>query len=300
VLGRLFTMDSLRLTPLRDGTTAVTLGIRLHPDRAKATHSALAKFVEKYLSPSRYHFSLDDRRTNSRYLDAVARDELLVFRLRTQNGHLLPLAGPARAMPDSLELRVELAVKFLWFHVGAKDVVADFAFLDGDAAGAHERGWLMRFRTEPDWDFPPLAERLVRAPLRRPFEGGGAVLRIAVRDSVGQQTLLSRRVVFAVRESAIMRWLGSLGAGALDDLAGTSEREAQRYVSEVWAAVRADARARADAQVEREVAQARMVYEMYNVLTAEQKAQLQAARQQREQRRQEFRTRRGAPQTQLQ
>lgn len=65
-------------------------------------------------------------------------------------------------------------------------------------------------------------------------------------------------------------------------------------------AVRAAAQARANAQVEREVAQARMVYEMYNVLSGEQKAQLQAARQQREQRRQEFRTRRGARQGQVQ
>ncbi|HEX7314412.1 MAG TPA: Spy/CpxP family protein refolding chaperone [Pyrinomonadaceae bacterium] len=64
-------------------------------------------------------------------------------------------------------------------------------------------------------------------------------------------------------------------------------------------AVRANAQARANAQVEREVAQARLMYEMYNVLTSEQKAQLQAARQQREQRRQEFRTRRGTGQTQL-
>lgn len=63
-------------------------------------------------------------------------------------------------------------------------------------------------------------------------------------------------------------------------------------------AVRAAAQARANAQVEREVAQARMMYEMYNVLTGEQKAQLAAARQQREQRRQEFRTRRGARQGQ--
>lgn len=65
-------------------------------------------------------------------------------------------------------------------------------------------------------------------------------------------------------------------------------------------AVRAAAQARANAQVEREVAQARMIYEMYNVLTSEQKAQLAAARQQREQRRQEFRTRRGARQGQVQ
>lgn len=65
-------------------------------------------------------------------------------------------------------------------------------------------------------------------------------------------------------------------------------------------AVRAAAQARASARVEHEVAQARMVYEMYNVLTGEQKAQLQAARQQREQRRQERRSRRGTRQGQVQ
>ena len=65
-------------------------------------------------------------------------------------------------------------------------------------------------------------------------------------------------------------------------------------------AVRAAAQARANAQVEREVAQARMMHEMYNVLTGEQKAQLQSARQQREQLRQERRSRRGARQGQTQ
>ncbi|MDT5123722.1 MAG: motif family protein [Acidobacteriota bacterium] len=57
------------------------------------------------------------------------------------------------------------------------------------------------------------------------------------------------------------------------------------------AAVRAAAQARANAQVEMEVARAHMMYEMYNVLTADQKAQLATERQQREQKRQEFRTR---------
>ncbi|HLL69891.1 MAG TPA: Spy/CpxP family protein refolding chaperone [Pyrinomonadaceae bacterium] len=60
------------------------------------------------------------------------------------------------------------------------------------------------------------------------------------------------------------------------------------------AEVRAAAQARANAQVEREVRHARMMSEMYNVLTAEQKAQLTAERQQREQRRQERRQRRNA------
>jgi protein CpxP len=58
------------------------------------------------------------------------------------------------------------------------------------------------------------------------------------------------------------------------------------------AEVRAAAQARANAQVEREVTHARMMSEMYNVLTAEQKAQLATQRQQREQKRQERRTRR--------
>lgn len=66
------------------------------------------------------------------------------------------------------------------------------------------------------------------------------------------------------------------------------------------AAVRAAAQARANAQVEMDVARARMMYEMYNVLTPEQKAQLATERQQREQRRQEWRSRRGANQTQPQ
>jgi Spy/CpxP family protein refolding chaperone len=60
------------------------------------------------------------------------------------------------------------------------------------------------------------------------------------------------------------------------------------------AAVRAAAQARANARVEMEVARARMMSEMYAVLTPEQKAQLAAERQQREQKRQERRARRGA------
>lgn len=60
------------------------------------------------------------------------------------------------------------------------------------------------------------------------------------------------------------------------------------------AAVRAAAQARANERVEMEVAHAHMMFEMYNVLTAEQKAQLAAERQQHEQKRQEWRSRRGA------
>ena len=60
------------------------------------------------------------------------------------------------------------------------------------------------------------------------------------------------------------------------------------------AAVRAAAQARANAHVEMEVARARMMSEMYAVLTPEQKTQLAQERQQWEQKRQERRARRGA------
>jgi protein CpxP len=59
------------------------------------------------------------------------------------------------------------------------------------------------------------------------------------------------------------------------------------------AAVRAAAQARANGHVEMEVARARMMSEIYNVLTPEQKTQLSTERQQREQRRQEWRARSG-------
>jgi protein CpxP len=62
-------------------------------------------------------------------------------------------------------------------------------------------------------------------------------------------------------------------------------------------AVRAAAQARANRQVEMEVARARMMYEMYNILTPEQKAQFEADRQQRKQ---EFRSRRNANPGQMQ
>lgn len=78
---------------------------------------------------------------------------------------------------------------------------------------------------------------------------------------------------------------GERRGGGFDAFNGGTFNEAE---------VRAAAQARANAQVEMEVTRARMMSEMYNVLTAEQKAQLAAERQQREQKRQERRANRKA------
>lgn len=95
-----------------------------------------------------------------------------------------------------------------------------------------------------------------------------------------------KQIAARYRESAkAQRQQGRVERGGFDLFKGGTFDEA---------AVRAQAQARANARVEMEVAHARMMFEMYNVLTAEQKAQFAAERQQREQRRQEWRARRNA------
>jgi hypothetical protein len=101
----------------------------------------------------------------------------------------------------------------------------------------------MRFREEPDWHLPLAVHHLIRSPLRRPFEGDGALMRFWIRDSTGAQTLSSREVRFAVHESAIVRFLGGLVFSAMDEFAGRSEAEEALYNVEVWNAFRADIRA---------------------------------------------------------
>ena len=118
---------------------------------------------------------------------------------------------------------------------------------------------------------------------------GGPFSRLNLTDAQKQQM---RQIAERYRQSfkAERQHEGGERRG-FDPLAGGTFDEA---------AVRAAAQARANAEVEREVARARMMYEMYNVLTPEQKQQLAAERQQREQRRQEWRSRRQANPNQTQ
>jgi Spy/CpxP family protein refolding chaperone len=116
----------------------------------------------------------------------------------------------------------------------------------------------------------------------REWFGGRFAEKLNLTDAQKQQmeqiSARFRESTKALREQS----RGSRGEG-FDALNGGTFNES---------AVRAAAQARANAQVEMEVARARMMYEMYNVLTPEQKAQLATERQQREQKRQEWRSRR--------
>ena len=235
VLGELFSLDTVRTTPSLDGGTAVLVRFHMDPDRIKQTRPNFAKYLDKYVTPARYRMRLQDAR-GATWLDASGSDNAFTLSYRVRNGTLLALSGPARPIPDSLQIAFDFSAKFMIFRVGVSRLIGDFAFV----RSADERGWSMRFRHEPDWHFPLAVNTLIRTSLRHPFEGDGMTVRIAVRDASAPQSLLTREAGVAVQESAIVRWLGGLGNSAMSDFAGRAEAEENRFTFEVLSALRAD------------------------------------------------------------
>jgi hypothetical protein len=147
--------------------------------------------------------------------------------------------GPPRPMPDSLRLVSDLSMHVKLFDVGWHDLTTDFTISRGDRS----RSWLFIARTEPQWDLPLVTARLIRTPLRRPFQGAGSSFEVAVIDSAGGQTILARRAHLDVKESAIMRFLSSLVARVFDDLDAAVEQEEADFVKELMGAFQQDSRA---------------------------------------------------------
>lgn len=236
VMGRLATLDTLDVRRLPDGSATIALSVSLHPDRLAAQHPHFAQYLRKYVQPARYAFTVSDRQ-DARWIVATARQNRLTFRLRaTRDGRLAPLDGPVRAMPDTLVLRGEAFAKLSVFTVGMRELEATVAVLDDP----RERGFELRFRDEPDWQFPLAVNHLISAALRRPFAGDGAQLRLALRQRADGRTVIARRVTAQVQEGAIVRWLGGLGAGAMDEFAGRTEEDENRFVAALFDALAED------------------------------------------------------------
>jgi hypothetical protein len=237
-LGRLLVVDSIITTAQGDGSTLVAAHIVVEGARLRPAFPNFARYIEKYVEPARYRVRLADR-TGGDWFDAHSDDRRLVIRFRSRNGELQPLRGGARRMPDTLALHVDARAKLGVFSVGFSRMQGEFVHVNRPA----DRSWAMRFTREPEWHLPLIAERLLRTPLRRPFEGPGVQFRIGFRTGEAGQTLLSRNLDAVVRESAIMRFLGNLGFGAMSDFAGKVELEENRFIAELFAAIRADLRA---------------------------------------------------------
>ena len=234
-LGALFSLDSIRAVRLGDGSTSHRLVIGMDAKRAARTYPAFAKYLSKYVETSSYRLTLIDR-NGTPWMEAKAGEQTLRLRLRTRDGELLPLEGPARELPDSLQLRADFAAHVLFFDVGMSDLAADVEVI----RNAHEGGISVRFNHEPNWNFPLATDRLIKTPLRRPFAKEGALFRLTVRDSAGAQTVMSRQVRMAVQESGILRFLARLNRTAADDFSATADVESNRFVHDIFSALRAD------------------------------------------------------------
>lgn len=236
-LGRLFSLDSLKLVRDVDSATTITLGIRLDPDKLHPTMPAFADYLAKYSTASRYRSVVTDKR-GIRWIELWGADNFMWLKLRSYNGHFAPLTGAPRQIPKDLQLESDFTTKILLFHVGFEKLVSNVTLIEGE----HERGWFLRFTKEPDWQLPPTVGFFIKTPLKRPFKGQGAIFRLAMLDSPGAQTIIGRRTSAAVQESAILRFLNRLSGTAMGDFVGKAESEENRFSAEAFNAMRLDAR----------------------------------------------------------
>jgi len=234
-LGRLFTIDSLTVTPDDEGATTFNIAIKLTPDVLKATMPHYSAYIDKYISKGKYRVTLTDQ-SGASWFDARAENYYMHFRVRSKGGHFAPLEGAVRSMPEALTIHIDMSMKILLFTVGWTDMVGEFQLI----ATPHERGWAMRFAKEPQWRLPPTVGTLLKSPLRRPFQGQGIPIRVSIRDNPGSQTILNRRFAFVVQESGILRFLNHLSGTAVGDFLGASEREANRFNADAFRALRLD------------------------------------------------------------
>ena len=238
-VGRLFVLDSVATTAQSDGSMMITMHVLMDAHRLRVSNPSMARYVDKYVSSAQYQLKLTDN-AGAEWFDANAeKGERVVLRFRSRNGALQPLSGIARTMPDTLRITMNAKAKFGLFTVGMREMQGSFV----QVRTSNDRGWLMRFQKEPEWQLPFATKQLLRSPLRRPFEGAGILFRIGFRTAPNSPTMLYRKFDLAVQESAIMRFLGSLGFTAMNDYAGSVEAEENRFLAEMFAAMRADVRA---------------------------------------------------------
>ncbi len=247
VFGRGFAIDSLHVAPAPGGGTSVSITAGFHAETMSESYPALAKYLEKYLGPAKYHFSLAEK-DGTPLLDVAGRDRFVTFRYRVVEGRLAPLNGPLRPWSDTLRLTSDVKMKVKLFNVGFHQLVTDFVISNV----GHERAISIIAQREPEWDLPLVTERLIRTPLHRPFLGQGSLFQLSVRDTAGGQTVFARRTRFDVQESTIARFLGSLAGRMMSDLDATVEAEEDRLLRDGFVAMQADLKTAARAWHPRE------------------------------------------------
>lgn len=237
-LGRYASMDTVRPTRLADGSTALRVVISLHADRLARTHPALAGYLGKYTTKSRSRFVVRDRAgtpSAATWLVLNARADRITIDARMRDGALAPFQGAQRAFPDTLEMIVDAIATVGPFTAGFEGLRTQVA----RTHTAREHSWTVTAQREPEWKLPLLTERLLRTPLRRPFEGGGSLYVAGFRNEPGG-TILHRYARVTVEESAILRFINRLGSRAFGDISRQVEAEEAAYLRLVFTAMRDD------------------------------------------------------------
>ena len=234
-LGQLYSIDSLVSMPGPYGTNKLYAVIHINPDGIRSSYPGYAAFMKKYADKVRLKFTLVDSQ-GAKWLDVTSRDGYITLNLRSRNGHFVPFDGAPRPIPDTLVMNVDLTAKIKVFTIGVEHLTGEWVNLHSE----HERGWAVRFTREPGWVLPPVVGYLIKSPLRRPFEGDGTSFRLTVRDQPGSQTLMSRRGTTTVRESAILRFIGKLGGGAMGEFVSGAEEDENKFNATVFSAMKAD------------------------------------------------------------
>ncbi|HXV17714.1 MAG TPA: hypothetical protein VD758_13095, partial [Gemmatimonadaceae bacterium] len=91
-LGRLFTLDSLRVTNDPDGATTIFLGVRVNADKVRPIYPALADYLDKYSTESKYKSVISDK-YGVRWIELAGADNFITLKLRSIDGHFAPLSG---------------------------------------------------------------------------------------------------------------------------------------------------------------------------------------------------------------
>jgi hypothetical protein len=231
-LGRLFTLDTLRTQP----NGSITLVAIAHPEQLATSFPAFAKYIKKYVEPTRWHSTLRDK-SGAPWFDFKWENSALKITCRgTRDGHLAPMNGGTGVMPDTLVMVTDVFTKVAIFSAGISGLESDVTIIHSP----HERGWDFEFHREPKFHIPLAMGTFMHGSLRRPFEGHGSGLRLALRDSAGAETIITRDGHIAVKESTVMKWFGGFGKAAVGEYAGQSEAEEDRFDAEAFAALRAD------------------------------------------------------------
>ena len=236
-LGQLFALDSLVTVPApqHDGSQLVTLHFSLHPEGLDARYPAFAGYMRKYVGPTKYDFHISDH-AGVDYFQASSEGPPVVVRARVRGREFLPLAGGERPLPDSLAFSGSFTTKIHFFTVGVKQFSSQFIV----GRSEHTRSWTLRFDQEPQWKLPLATAHLLGSPLARPFQGEGMSYRLAVRDSAGAQTILTRAAHADVHESGMMKFIGGLVSRVILDQAGDIRKQEFAFYGEVFDAMRQD------------------------------------------------------------